>query len=401
MENKTPGLTKLIVIFEPLLLVASLIAFYFLKGKMVLPGILWLWFALIIFSSASFLFFLVVFVIALSKKSLRATYWTPFLIVPCITFLVLTVLMFVIPQTMQSQSIGEVEAEELSGIKLYEVGEPIELGDLIITVNSIRIAEKEEYEMLDEGYIFLLIDISLENTGIQELNINTYSNFRLVDKNGRNYETAWSEKAKGSIEGWLGAGRKIAGELCYGIPADTKEFELEISDPNPVVFRTEIVAVNISLGGLINIDFESEAIQKELPEVEEVTDEPEEEALDESGAEEIGELTLYGGDSYHFYSGARDKYTGGDFYFSFSEIGPSFLANNFYQRGLLDLGNIGEVDLNEVMIPNEGYYEFGVKAIVGNTYVSLAREGEEGHFIVFRVLEIKPDSFVKLEYVYR
>ena len=135
--------------------------------------------------------------------------------------------------------------------------------------------------------------------------------------------------------------------------------------------------------------------------VEAVTDEPEEEALDESEAEEIGELTLYDGDSYHFLSGAKDKYTGGDFYFSFSEIGPSFWANNLYQRGLLDLGNIGEVDLNEVIIPDEGYYEFGVKAIAGHTYVSLAQEGEGGRFIVFRVLEIKTDSFVKLEYVYR
>lgn len=409
MENKTPGLTKLIVIFEPLILVGSLITFYFLRGRMALPGILWLWFALIIFSSASFLFFLIVFIIALSKRSLRATYWAPFLIVPCITFLVLTILMFVIPQTTQSQSIRGVETEEFvkgvkteepSGIKLYEVGELIELGDLIITVNSVRTIEKEEYEMLDEGYIFLLIDISLENTGIQELNISTYSNFRLVDKNGRNYKTAWSEKAKGSIEGWLGAGRKIAGELCYGIPADTKEFELEISDPNPETFKTEIVVININLNDLINIDFESEETQKDLLEIEEITDEPGED-LDESGAEEINELTLYDGDSYHFLSGARDKYTGGDFYFSFSEIGPSFWANNLYQRGLLDLGNIGEVDLNEVIIPDEGYYEFGVKAIAGHTYVSLAQEGEGGRFIVFRVLEIETDSFVKLEYVYR
>lgn len=408
MENKTPGLTKLIVIFEPLLLVGSLITFYFLRGKMALPGILWLWFALIIFSSASFLFFLIVFVIALSKKSLRATYWTPFLIVPCITFLVLTILMFVIPQTMQLQYIGDVEAEEPSGeakepsgIKLYEVGELIEVGDLIITVNSVRTTEKEDYEMLDESYILLFVDISLENTGVQELYINTYDNFRLVDKNGRNYKMAWSEKAKGSIEGVLGAGRKIAGELCYGIPTDIEEFEMEISDPNPGMFKTEIVVINISLGGLINIDFESEETQKDLLEVEEITDEPEE-ALDESEAEEIGELTLYDGDSYHFLSGAKDKYTGGDFYFSFSEIGPSFWANNLYQRGLLDLGNIGEVDLNEVIIPDEGYYEiFGVIAIVGHTYVSLAQEGEEGHFIIFRVLEIKTDSFVKLEYVYR
>ena len=98
MENKTPGLTKLIVIFEPLLLVVSLIAFYFFRGRMVLPGSLsWLWIALIIFFSASFLFFLVVFVIALLKKSLRATYWNPVFFISCIVFIVIALLMFMIP----------------------------------------------------------------------------------------------------------------------------------------------------------------------------------------------------------------------------------------------------------------------------------------------------------------
>lgn len=273
MENKTPRLTKLILIFESALLATTLISFYFLKGAMKLPeGLLWLWMALMVFSVVSFLFFLVVLIIALAKKSLRATYWTPLFFISCIAFIVLTLLIFAGPSIMSPQIIempvsetmveldkttegeaaqeekySEPDEQEAQEFKTYEIGDLIEVGDLVIQVNSIRTAEKEEWEMLEEGYIYLFVDISIENTGNQEAYLDTYYNFRLVDKNGRNYKFVWAESAKGHIEGNLGAGRKIAGELSYGIPSDVKDFELEISDPNPGMLGTEMVIVNISL----------------------------------------------------------------------------------------------------------------------------------------------------------
>lgn len=267
MENKTPGLTKLIIIFESLLLGATLVAFYFLKEPMKFPeNLFWIWMALIAFSATSFLFFLVVFIIALIKKSLRTAHWTPFLFVSCIAFMVIALLMFTAPTVMQPQFIeypdsevasatedteetepAQEEQEETQKLKTYEIGDIIDVGDLVIEINSIRTAEKEEWDMLEEGYIYLFVDISIENTGNQEAYIDTFMNFRLVDKNGRNYKFAWIESAKGSVEGTLGAGRKIAGELSYGIPNDIKEFEIEISDPNPGIFGTEMVIVNISI----------------------------------------------------------------------------------------------------------------------------------------------------------
>jgi len=268
MENKTPGLNKLIVIFEPLLLVASLIAFYFLRGKMALPGILWLWFALIIFSSASFLFFLIVFIIALSKKSLRATYWTPFLIVPCITFLVLAVSMFVIPQTMQPQfietpvegveavpittvedekvetetTIPSEETEEKAETNIFEIGDTFKIGDLQFTINSARTSETDKYstEPSEEDYTFLFIDTTIENLGSKSIDIYPQDYLRLVDKNGRNYNFAWAE-GEGSIQGNLAPGRKISGEQSYGIPKDINEYELEVSG----LFESEVAIVRI------------------------------------------------------------------------------------------------------------------------------------------------------------
>ena len=80
----------------------------------------------------------------------------------------------------------------------------------------------------------------------------------------------------------------------------------------------------------------------------------------------------------------------------------AFLANNWQQRGVQDLGNIGAVALEDVNIPDAGYTRFGVDAINNHTYVSLAHGGEEGNHIVFRVHSAAADnSEVTIEYCYR
>ncbi len=110
-----------------------------------------------------------------------------------------------------------------------------------------------------------------------------------------------------------------------------------------------------------------------------------------------GTVTLDEGDSYDFATGERGSggyYSGGDFYL-YSEA--QFWANNAYQRGLLDLGGLGNRPLTEIMPPESGYTKYGVEVIVGHTYVSLAREGLVDCYIVFRVTSISAGS-VTLDY---
>jgi len=111
-------------------------------------------------------------------------------------------------------------------------------------------------------------------------------------------------------------------------------------------------------------------------------------------------VTLHDGDSYDFSKGIRGQYSGGDFYY----YDLSFWANNPpgnpTQRGLNDLGDIGAVPLAQVQIPASGYSRYGVPAEVGHTYVSLAEKGEEGSYVVFRVVTIYLDEVV-IDFVYR
>ncbi len=111
-------------------------------------------------------------------------------------------------------------------------------------------------------------------------------------------------------------------------------------------------------------------------------------------------VTLKDKDSYDFSTRSRGQLTGGDLYFSASST--KFWANNLKQRGVKDVtGELGDVNLplHKVKTPTSGYTRFGVPVVVGHTYVSLAQQGEEGNYIIFRVKKVTPTS-VDLDFLY-
>ncbi len=103
-------------------------------------------------------------------------------------------------------------------------------------------------------------------------------------------------------------------------------------------------------------------------------------------------------DSFDFSTNTLGYLGGGDLYYTEGK----FWANNVDQKGVIDLGNIANVNLATVNIPTTGYTRFGVNAVVGHTYVSKAQTGELGSYIAFQVTSISADqSKVTIRYLYR
>jgi hypothetical protein len=107
------------------------------------------------------------------------------------------------------------------------------------------------------------------------------------------------------------------------------------------------------------------------------------------------QAVLFNQNSFDFSANTISDITGGDLYY----YDAKFWANNAGQRGVRDLGAIGAIPLDQVNIPTTGYTRFGVTAVTGHTYVSLAQQGEEGHHIVFRVHAIN-DNNVTIDFRY-
>ncbi len=110
------------------------------------------------------------------------------------------------------------------------------------------------------------------------------------------------------------------------------------------------------------------------------------------------QAVLEDGDSYDFSTNTLGNVTGGDLYY----YQGKFWANNYHQKGVKDLGDIGNTDLSTITIPTSGFTQFGVNAVSGHTYVSKAQEGEVGGYIFFRVNDISADkSTVTIQYLYQ
>ena len=70
------------------------------------------------------------------------------------------------------------------------------------------------------------------------------------------------------------------------------------------------------------------------------------------------------------------------------------------QRGLVDLGDQGSKPLEDIPIVPFGYTRDYVELREGSVYLVRAREGLEGHFLVFRVLSRTEDG-VEISYLFR
>ena len=115
-------------------------------------------------------------------------------------------------------------------------------------------------------------------------------------------------------------------------------------------------------------------------------------------AHDLLQAVLDDEDSFDFSTNTLGSLTGGDLYYAQGK----FWANNSNQKGVKDLGNLGNADLETVNIPAAGYTRFGVNAVADHTYMSKAQTGEDGSYIVFQVTDISANqSNVTIRYLYR
>lgn len=77
----------------------------------------------------------------------------------------------------------------LAGVapETYAVGEPITMGDLSLTVNGVSSPEGSQFAKPSDGNRFIVVDLSLTNTGSQAANASTMLQMKLKDATGQQY----------------------------------------------------------------------------------------------------------------------------------------------------------------------------------------------------------------------
>lgn len=125
-----------------------------------------------------------------------------------------------------------------------KVGDTVALAGVKLTVNSVRLTDKNGDNAAPEGYIFLIVNATVENTSKAVFRSNPLVQAIARAGNGVSFDTSAHSDLKGSLNGEVAPGAKITGEIAFRVPKATKGIRLEYT---PDLLKTDDMA-SVALG---------------------------------------------------------------------------------------------------------------------------------------------------------
>lgn len=124
----------------------------------------------------------------------------------------------------------------------FTIGDTVRIGEFRITVNRTRIQTSGRFFSPPSGHVWFIVDCSLVNmhaTAAQT--VSSLLNFRLVDRDGRSQKLAVvGVDTRGALDGTLGAGRMMTGEIAWEVPTGARGLELifqpDLFQPGQAIF---------------------------------------------------------------------------------------------------------------------------------------------------------------------
>lgn len=110
-------------------------------------------------------------------------------------------------------------------LDMAAVGETVTLDNLAVTVNEVTYPAGDDFTSPDEGYQFVVLDITLANQGNETLNASSLLQMWLKDATGQLYSVdLMAAVASGGTppEGELAPGETIRGQVGFQVPVDAQ-----------------------------------------------------------------------------------------------------------------------------------------------------------------------------------
>jgi len=94
-------------------------------------------------------------------------------------------------------------------------------GQVAIRLHQFEIAEKGLFVVPKEGTVFVILDVTFENRGQEEITIGSRY-MRLTDAAGASYPRSLVGASKPSPDSTLGPGKSSRGQIAYEVPKGTR-----------------------------------------------------------------------------------------------------------------------------------------------------------------------------------
>lgn len=147
------------------------------------------------------------------------------------------------PEKVDNNDQGQ-ENENQQPAEKFNVGDTVKMGDLHFTLKGVRFSKGDEYWKPEKGKKWIVFDCTLENVGSESESISSLMMFNVYDPEGYQQDIAFPDDLKGSLDGELGAGRKMSGEVAFEVDAEETSWEF-IFEPNVFGFGQAIFDISV------------------------------------------------------------------------------------------------------------------------------------------------------------
>jgi len=123
------------------------------------------------------------------------------------------------------QSTEQPQEEPQPQQEIFKIGDTVKMGSLIFTLNSARWDTGDQWISPEANEKWLVLDCTIENTDNKFAVISSIMMFKLYDENNYTRKLQIFADTKGQLDGELGAGRKMSGEIAFSVEKGQTEWE--------------------------------------------------------------------------------------------------------------------------------------------------------------------------------
>jgi hypothetical protein len=108
----------------------------------------------------------------------------------------------------------------------YQVGDIVNIGDIVMVVLGWEIPEGDDFNQPEEGKKFIAVELLFVNQGDDARSISTMMQMALKDESGQQYDVDFmgsSATGSSSPDGEIGPGERIRGKVGYQVPEDVTD----------------------------------------------------------------------------------------------------------------------------------------------------------------------------------
>lgn len=133
--------------------------------------------------------------------------------------------------------------------EMYKIGDKVQMGDVILTVNKVETSQGAQYTKPSEGNQWIDVNMTIENTGSSQQYITTMGQMFVIDSDNNQYQVAVTGKRlenAGSLgmDGALVAKAKKTDWVGFEVPKTAKGLKFQY---NASFFSNKNILVDLGM----------------------------------------------------------------------------------------------------------------------------------------------------------